>query len=76
MSKQELPNHRLSLRDRLRQMTRDELIFALRRTAEGDRTHCKEWFEKIDNNRDEVFEILCEESEYLDEASGCSSKNH
>ena len=59
---------RISLKQRLRQMTRDELIFALRRTAEGDRTHCREWFEKIDNNRDEVFEILCEESEYLDEA--------
>jgi len=69
MSKQERPNSRLPLPEHIRRMSRDELSAALRRTAEGDRTHGAEQIASFAQFRGEALQVLEEESEYLIEAA-------
>lgn len=52
------PEQRLPMHVRLRQMSREELAAALRRTAEGNRTHRAERIAGWAGMRCEVYELI------------------
>ena len=62
--------NRLTFRERLQSMTREELLESARRTAEGDRTpRMVAWFNSIDDDREEVFRAMEQDAVYLNEAA-------
>lgn len=57
-----MKNHNAFI-ERLASMSQEELVTALKNTAEGDKTHRAEWFAQTNNSRNEAMEIYFENAD-------------
>ncbi len=67
---------RMSLRERLAKMTPEELREALRRTAEGDRTHRADFLSQIVDDRAEALGVLYKQWDSLAAATEEMNTKH